>query len=180
MLVACKNAVAIWNLETCKPLGWDASTWFTVLPVFSGIALYLIKKLNDRIYASRIKTGHVSGTLFRSRFRNVCAKIKPLMDDNRRIFSQFGPNSGASNSPKIVRFDLGIWYELRQNIITNNDEIRKILISNKPSIPSRYRDIFTRWLDHIDAFEAHIKNNSADYRNNRFPTDIVRIINDNV
>lgn len=179
MLVACKNAFAIWNLETCKPLGWDASTWFTVLPVVSAIAFYFIKKINDYIKASRVDTGHVPRSLFRSRFRNVCCKIKPLMDDNRRIFSQFGPNSGASNSPKIVRFDLSIWYALQKNIVSNNSKIRQILRRNMSSIPSHHKNVFDRWLDHIDAFEAHVANERVDYRNHRFPNDVVQIVNSN-
>lgn len=179
MLLACKNAFTTWNLETCEPLGLDASTWFTILPVVSGLIVYVIKVMADRIKASRTDTGRVSRTLLRSRFRNVCSKIKPLMDDNRRQFSQFGPNSGASNSPKVIRFDLGIWYELRQNIVGNNSKIRSLILSNISSIPSQHRNHFTRWLDHIDAFEAHVANNAADYRNHLFPVEVVNIVNKN-
>ena len=102
------------------------------------------------------------------------------MEENYRIFTQFGPNSGLGDGlPKAVRFDLGIWEQLREQIAQNNGRIRCLIAANLTAVPQRHRLLFTQWLDHIDAFRAHTADTKADYRNHQFPREVARIVESN-
>ena len=102
------------------------------------------------------------------------------MDENYRIFSQFGPNSGQSDGlPKNVRFQLKVWYQLREQIVENNTRIRELLKSNLEAVPLEYNPIFLQWLNHIDAFRAHVLDPSADYREHQFPKSVSEIVTRN-
>lgn len=109
-------------------------------------------------------------------FKSLCGELIPLMNDNYRVFRDFGPNSGAdSRGP--VRFNLNAWYELRSSkIIPNNRIIRQMITEYRALIPTQYRPIFERLVSHIDAFEAHVNNDQVDYREHQFPTEIIAII----
>lgn len=173
------NAWRFYDLSTCKPLGWDAATWIAVLTALASLASLLIycgRKLYRRWRGVR-SSSYVGGNFRRSRFRNLCRSIKPIMDDNYRMFSKFGPNSGSSEGlPKIVRHDLGIWYQVRNKISENNKKIEYLIKENMTAIPFEFRPAFIQWLDHIDAFNAHIIDDKADYSRNQFPRDISAII----
>jgi len=85
-------------------------------------------------------------------FSSVCKVIWPYMEDNRRIFQDFGPNSGADNpgsSAKAVRFDLSLWYGKRDTIVCNNNIIANHIRSNIDLIPEAYLFTFEKWLSRI-------------------------------
>ena len=68
------------------------------------------------------------------------------MDENYRIFSRFGPNGGRGDGlPKTVRFQLGVWYKLREKIAENNKNIHALITKNFSVIPLMYRADFTQW-----------------------------------
>lgn len=98
------------------------------------------------------------------------------MNDNYRVFRDFGPNSGA-DSQGPVRFNLNAWYELRKSkIIPNNQIIRQMITEYRALIPKEHTSIFERLISHIDAFEAHVNNDQVDYREHQFPTEITAVI----
>lgn len=109
-------------------------------------------------------------------FKWLCRELLPIMNDNYRVFRDFGPNSGArSQGP--VRFNLNAWYELRRSkIIPNNRAIRQMITEHRPLIPSQHTSIFERLISHIDAFEAHVTNEQVDYREHQFPTEVMAIV----
>lgn len=174
-LEACKVAISSLDLSMCKPFGFDASTWIAIItPLATGI-FFVGKALIARL-RNTPSGNYIYRSLTRGRFKNLCRKIKPLVDDNRRIFITFGPNSGATGAIKLVRDDLGIWYKLRKKVSANNTRIRSLVSSNLDSVPSQYRDLFVRWINHIDAFEAHVADPTADYRHHQFPIEIDAIV----
>jgi hypothetical protein len=111
------------------------------------------------------------------KFSLLCRDIKPLLDENARIFRDFGPNSGA-DAEGPVRWDLTAWHQLRvSKIAPNNVRIRDLIKTHPDAVPAEKRNLFDSLLSHIDAFEAHISDSKIDYRDHQFPKEIVAIIN---
>ena len=109
-------------------------------------------------------------------FSLLCRDLKSLIDDNGRIFRDFGPNSSA-DSVGPVRYDLSAWHELRSSkIVPNNARIRDLIKANYSALPAEQRRLFELLLSHIDAFEAHVANPKVDYRDHQFPKEIVAVI----
>jgi hypothetical protein len=101
------------------------------------------------------------------------------MEDNRRIFQDFGPNSGIDNLgslTKAVRFDLSLWYGKRETIVQNNIIIAHHIRSNIGLIPEAHKPTFEKWLSHIDAFALHVTDDTIDYGEHQFPKEVVSIV----
>lgn len=64
-------------------------------------------------------------------------------------------------------------------VVENNAGIRSVINANSDAIPARYAELFRRWINHIDAFEAHAQGPSADYRDHQFPAEVVDVVNQN-
>jgi hypothetical protein len=174
---ACTFAWNSSDLSSCTPLGLDISTWLAAGTAIVGVAVFGGKALLNMRGKGNDKPPVIKAGQFRSKFSKICCAIKPLMDENYRIFRGFGPNGGiADGRPKNVRMDLGIWYGLRAKIVENNSKIREIITANLDGIPAEHRPVFIRWLNHIDAFQAHIDDEAADYSNNQFPGEVSEII----
>jgi len=142
--------------------------WLTNQPEVAAPELGSIKKLPSR---QKRKPAHT--------FQLLCQRLKPLIDDNYRVFRDFGPNSGV-DSVGPVRYNLNAWYALRESkIVPNNRQIREMIVNDREIIPTRHKETFERWISHIDAFEAHVEDCSVDYREHQFPITIVDIINQN-
>ena len=177
IIATCWQALQVQDLATCKPFGLDAATWIAALTAFSGVLLFVARAILKRGQRQRAIGHYVGRSLTRSRFRNLCRAVKPLMDENYRIFSRFGPNGGVGDGlPKVIRHELGVWYELRETIVENNDKIRMLLTHNLDAIPADFRPSFMQWLDHIDAFRAHVRARGADYRDHQFPKEVSAIV----
>lgn len=173
----CSKALGAYDLSACKPLGLDASTWIAVMTALVGALCFIGRIMIKRMRDSKANRYYVRRSLTRSRFCNLCAALKPLMDENYRIFSTFGPNSGVGDGlPKNVRHELGIWYQAREKITKNNAIIHSLITSNFRSIPPDFRLYFSMWLNHIDAFYAHVQDSSVDYREHQFPRDVSSIV----
>jgi SEFIR domain len=115
-------------------------------------------------------------------FSELCRALVPLVEDNSRIFLDFGPNSDREkpNEPdRTVRFDLSIWFNKRGTIVSNNEEIGRRISAGRTIIPDNYWPLFSKWLSHIDAFKLHVEDNHIEYASNRFPAEIIEIIEDN-
>lgn len=116
-------------------------------------------------------------------FSDLCRSLWPLMEDNRRIFEDFGPNSGAAHSgaeEKIVRHDLSLWRSRRPAIGVNNELIAKEIRSYADVIPEAHEKLFRKWLSHIEAFAAHLADDDVDYREHQFPRQVVEIIKEHL
>ncbi|WP_127610883.1 hypothetical protein [Croceicoccus ponticola] len=173
---SCSKAWTIGDLSKCQPMGLNVDTWLVIITaIFIPASIFLVKYFKGKINSS--STCRIPYKFFGSRFRGLCRKIKPLTDDNYRIFSSFGPNGGhTERSPKVVRTELDVWYGLRSKIVENNHIIKNLINENWDIIPKRHIISFRRWLNHIDAFQAHVTMGRADYRENQFPSEVVEII----
>lgn len=173
----CSKAGRAYDLSACRPLGLDAATWIAILTAVVTVLFFFGRLMVARLRGSEVNSYYVRRSLTLSRFRKLCAVLKPLMDENYRIFSSFGPNGGRGDGlPKNVRYELGVWYEARKKIVENNAIIRSFVTSNFRAIPSEFRLSFSLWLDHIDAFYAHVQDPSVDYREHQFPRDVSSIV----
>lgn len=173
----CITALHAHDLSKCKPLGLDAGTWIAIITACAGAALFVLRYIFKWFRHSPAESSRLSGPLRRNRFRKLCRNIKPLMDTNYRIFYNFGPNGGVGDgSPKIVRFNLGVWHEERKEIVENNLKIRRLIDANFDAVPSRYQTTFAAWLNHINAFQAHVLDPTVDYRDHRFPIEAANVV----
>ncbi len=112
-------------------------------------------------------------------FRSLCVMLWPLMEDNRRIFQDFGPNSGAvlfDAGEKEVRHDLSLWQHYRKTIAENNTLIARYLRLYADVIPATHGVLFRKWLSHIDAFARHLEDPTVDYREHQFPRTVVGVV----
>lgn len=162
---SCVQAITSGNLAVCQPLGLGVVEWIATLTPVAAIVIWVFRIMKRRARPRDI---------FRT-FRGLRRAIKPLTDENARIFGEFGPNSGA-DAEGAVRFDLSVWYQARGQIGNNNQHIARLVRANIDRIPEKYRPIFLQLLSHIDAFAAHLEDPAVDYRTHRFPEGIIEII----
>jgi len=105
----------------------------------------------------------------------AASDIRKIMEENRRIFLSFGPNSSAGATGEI-RHDPSSWQQLRQETIRpNNEKIRNILKSIK-RVSVIEQPVVEKMLSHIEAFAHHCENPNYDYRNNQFPKEFSNLI----
>jgi len=111
-------------------------------------------------------------------FKNLAAAapdIRKLMEENRRIFLSFGPNSSAGANGEI-RHDPGSWQQLRREAICpNNEQIYDILKSVR-RVSATEQPVVEKMLSHIEAFAHHCENPNYDYRDNQFPREFSDLI----
>ena len=144
--------------------------WLTDQPTLARPKLGAVKKLSKNLALD---------TELVNNFRALCKTLKPLLDDNFRVFRDFGPNSGA-DSKGPVRYSLASWYALRKSqILPNNKRIRELIVQHRNLIPADHTEIFDRFISHIDAFETHVADEKVDYREHQFPSEITALINAN-
>lgn len=94
--------------------------------------------------------------------------IRPLMDDNRRIFMAFGPNS-ESGSTGDIRHDFEVWQECKQEQIVPNNEKILSLLNSVHTFKKHEEIIISDMKSHIQAFKTHCENPDFDYSDNQFP-----------
>jgi predicted nucleotidyltransferase len=111
-------------------------------------------------------------------YKNLAAAasdIRKIMEENRRIFLSFGPNSSAGATGEI-RHDPSSWQQFRvETICPNNEQIRNILKAVK-HVSAIDKPVVEKMLSHIEAFAHHCKNPGSDYRNNQFPQEFSSVI----
>lgn len=174
----CWQAWEAQDLSTCKPLGFDLVGWAAIVPLLAGVLFFIVRDIGRRFSRSS-NADRIKARPWRGRFRGLCAAIRPVMDENGRIFREFGPNSGAGGPARVVRQNVGVWRQIMPTVVENNARIRTLIKANWDSIPEPHAELFGRWLNHIDAFEAHAQDPLADYRHHQFPAEVVNVINRN-
>jgi hypothetical protein len=174
----CLRAWQAQDLSTCKPLGFDLVGWAAILPVAAGVVFFVVRALRAR-FARTTNEDRLKARPWRNRFAALCRAIRPIVEENGRIFREFGPNSSAGGPARIVRQNLGVWKQMMPTVAENNARIRKLITANLDSIPQRHAELFERWINHIDAFEAHAEDPLADYRHHQFPREVVDVIHQN-
>ncbi|MDH5976873.1 hypothetical protein L8R98_08795 [Vibrio splendidus] len=107
--------------------------------------------------------------------RKAASTIRPILDENRRIFMTFGPNSDSGNTGEL-RHDMALWEELKKTqIVPNNDKIRSVLDSVSEFDQSE-QSVVSDIKSHIEAFKKHCENPEFDYSKNQFPQAFADLI----
>jgi hypothetical protein len=170
MLNTCKNALAQGALGTCEPWGLGLTEWATILLFFGPVW-----KWRKRLWALIARLFGWGGSGKIRSFRSLKRAVKRLAQDNNRIFRTFGPKSRASDDG-LDQFDLAAWHRARLNIKNNNERILTLLQEHFDLIPTNDRQYFTKWINHIEAFSAHLEDAAVDYRHHQFPAEIDEIL----
>ena len=109
-------------------------------------------------------------------FKELCQTIKPYLEENNGIFTNFGPNSGAASTTP-VRWDLTLWYKARrEKLLPNNIVICNLLKNYNELIPTEFRKTFNLFENHVYAFEKHCEDPYFDYSQYLFPQEFSTII----
>ncbi len=149
-------------------LSSGADTVFVVIGgvmMVSAVILYFIRYKNS--LSKRLKS-------YKS-LSKAATDIRPIMDDNRRIFTAFGPNSDCANVDNL-RQDFEVWEELKAHqIVPNNNEIFSILNRIK-SFKDNEVNIVEKMKSHIQAFKKHCANPHFSYTEHQFPMDFADLI----
>lgn len=126
--------------------------------IVSSVALFTLKQLSNKTSPSKTyKT-----------LSKAAPDIRPLMDDNRRIFTSFGPNTSAGNTGEL-RHDYEVWEQLKlDQIVPNNDSILSILNRVK-KLDKREGLVVSAMKSHVQAFKKHCEDPNFDYSQNQFP-----------
>ena len=158
--------------------GWDAMEKWTYiigtpllfLDIWVGILL-------TKDYSTSQNDAKIIEKSFKVRsFKELCREIFKLLNQNKKIFNETGPNAGI-NASQDVRWELGLWNKLKVEIIVPNNRIIKNLIDNNDNlIPTAKKDLFDKMNLHILAFEEHCKNPNFTYSEYQFPTDFADYI----
>jgi hypothetical protein len=115
------------------------------------------------------------GDLTVADFRSLCGRLRPLVDENRRTFRSFGPQS--DRDARFVRWDLGLWERAREEVVVpNNDIIASLIEANWSVVPEVHRDALGRWKEHIFAFRLHCKEPWREYSGQLYPLEVDEIV----
>jgi len=130
-----------------------------------------LKSLKESVPAYK----NVNETDFET-IEDVCQVIYPILKDNEYIFKTIGPNSDVDESNNL-RIDLTLWYKYRsESIAPNNEKIKKILKSNSELFDREATQIIKRMILHIDAFETHLRDETYDYSEYKFPIEFKNFV----
>lgn len=126
--------------------------------IVSSVVFFTLKQLSNKTSPSKIyKT-----------LSKAAPDIRPLMDDNRRIFTAFGPNTSAGSTDEL-RHDYEVWEQLKlDQIVPNNDSILSILNRVK-KLDKREELVVSAMKSHVQAFKKHCEDPNFDYSQNQFP-----------
>ncbi|MFO1261570.1 MAG: hypothetical protein U1E68_10910 [Sphingomonadaceae bacterium] len=166
----CKTAFASGDLRTCEPLGLSLADWATIAGFFivvMGLSKFAVIPVVRHFNSSNEKSIR--------NFRGLKKALRRSAADNKRIFRTFGPKSGAMDED-FEKFDVAAWHQARLNIRNNNQEILALLQKYSHLIPARFEPDFTKWINHIQAFSAHLEDPKVDYRHHRFPPEVDTIL----
>lgn len=116
-------------------------------------------------------------TFFPTTYEDLCLEIGLLLDKNKNLWREFGPNSFPDSTKDPIKQDLKLWESIKiKEIIPNNKKIRSLIDENEKVILSKDKFLFEKLINHIIAFESHVFDNTIDYRNNQFPKNFEKLI----
>lgn len=154
------------KLKLSVPTGVD-----TVF-VIAGVILILVSGL---LFYLLVIKGEKKSKKYKS-LKKAAPDLRKLLDENRRVFLTFGPNSDAGNVED-VRWDMQVWENTKQNnILPNNNQILSI-INNVSNLTNEEERIAGDMRSHIEAFKTHCSDPLFDYSEHQFPMAFADLIN---
>lgn len=146
--------------------------WNNIL--FLRISFVILLLIITFIYKKR---KFLKKVLFPLNYDSLCLEIGYLLNINKNLWREFGPNSSSNSDKDPLKQDLKLWETIKSNtILPNNKKINDLIEQNKNIIPQSDKFIFEKMKHHIIAFEAHVFDETIDYRNNQFPIEFEKLI----
>lgn len=110
--------------------------------------------------------------------KEASSSIKMILEDNKRIFKSYGPNSSLNRVDDIrTNEQLSVWnYNKKKKIIPNNEKIYLIL-QNIDNLEEDEIKHVNDMKSHIEAFKSHVYNKNVDYTKHQFPILFSILIN---
>lgn len=168
-IINLASSVEIISREFYVKLSLSSGTdTFTIiigcLMVLTSVTLFFLRLKNNSIKKRSYKS-----------LKKASSAIRPLMDDNRRVFSTFGPKSNSFDINELPQ-DYDVWENLKtEQIVPNNDEIL-IILNGVKKFTEVEAPIVEKMKAHIEAFKEHCKNPNFDYSSHQFPLAFADLI----
>ncbi len=110
-----------------------------------------------------------------SRRKEIKKAIVQLLDENHRIFLDYGPSSARSNNPVVP--EAKMWSELCiETIVPNNNRIVALLRDNRSLLGRKERDTADRFERHAREFAFNHLSGDKYENAARFPVEIYTIL----
>lgn len=107
--------------------------------------------------------------------REASPELHKLLTQNRELFRDYYPDNSAGSTTPFR--DVDLWREVRdQKLAPNNRRILEILQNLRATKNSEETTGIRDMMDHLIAFEAHLKDPNLDYSEHRFPADFPKLI----
>lgn len=149
----------------------ELSSGVDIFFILIGLSLILVSCL----FFYKLKISKRPKTSNYKNLSDAAHDIRKLMDENRRIYISFGPNSSAGRTGDI-RHDPSSWNDLRIKVICPNNEKIRIILRNIARFDSQEQKVVDKMMSHIEAFDHHCQNPIFDYSNNQFPVEFSNLI----
>lgn len=146
---------------------WNSLNTLRAFFVIFCIILYILCTKKEEVY----------NIFFPITYNKLCLKIGTLLNKNKNLFREFGPNSSLNSEKDPIKQDINLWKIIKTNeILPNNKKIRELIEQNENIILPIDRNLFEKMKHHIMAFEAHVLDETINYRNNQFPDEFEKLI----
>lgn len=108
--------------------------------------------------------------------KDICIEIKHLLNENKLVWQNFGPNSKMAVINPLEKTTFNLWNSRKQDIFINNDKILELFYNNENLFDLEERKIFTDFKEHVFSFKTNntIRLDSAVYK--VFPQNFTELI----
>lgn len=106
----------------------------------------------------------------------VCSRIKELLEQNFRIWKNYGPKSQTANKDPLNKTVFEIWEQQKNKIIDNNSKIIEMYCYNKELFSLEERKIFLEFEEHAQAFDMNNKKRLPNSAYKRYPQKFTKLI----
>lgn len=87
----------------------------------------------------------------------VCTRIREILEQNSKIWKNYGPKSQTANKDPLNETVFKIWECQKTKIIDNNSKIIEIYHHNKEMFSLEERNVFLEFEEHAQAFDMNNK-----------------------
>lgn len=84
--------------------------------------------------------------------KDICIEISQLLNENKLIWQNFGPNSKMAVINPLEKTTFNLWNARKQDIFVNNDRILELFHKNENLFDLEERKTFTDFKEHVFSF----------------------------
>ena len=108
--------------------------------------------------------------------RKVCSRIREIIEQNFKIWKNYGPKSQTANKDPLNKIVFEIWEQQKIKIIDNNSEIIKMYYHNKELFSLEERKVFLEFEEHAQAFDMNNKKRLPNSAYKCYPQKFTKLI----